>query len=139
MDLQRPLQQGANAMKSCPQCGKQYPDSEGFCETDGTPLVGDFPRGRLTTPMGEEAHEEPGLECPVCGGKALPGEVRCNYCGARLRAESFEPAGSPLSTEGAGAQSLAPGGSPPGPHEFGHSPVDSQESEPPRKKRRVLA
>ena len=23
-------------MKSCPRCGKQYPDTEGFCETDGT-------------------------------------------------------------------------------------------------------
>ena len=68
-------------MKSCPRCGKQYPDSEGFCETDGAALVAtpDMPRGRFTTIMSDETPAEQSLECPVCGGKALPGEVRCNY------------------------------------------------------------
>jgi TonB family protein len=28
--------------------------------------------------------QEAPIECPVCGGKAEPGEVICNFCGARL-------------------------------------------------------
>src|SRR6516225_5820867 len=98
-------------MKICPKCGEEYPETEGFCETDGAALVeaAGSPHARLTTVITDEADTERGIECPVCGGKALPGEVRCNFCGARLRAESSEPAGSPPSTEGAGAQSLAPG------------------------------
>jgi len=86
-------------MKSCPRCGKQYPDTEGFCETDGTALAAagspaDF---RATTVMAP-AQNEPGesstpAECPVCGGKAQPGEVICNFCGTRLAPEP--PAESP--------------------------------------------
>ncbi|HUY26362.1 MAG TPA: BON domain-containing protein [Candidatus Binataceae bacterium] len=63
-------------MKKCPSCDRTYPDSETFCETDGTALVGADPafvRGGAG-----------GGECPVCGGKAEPGEVICNFCGARL-------------------------------------------------------
>ncbi len=87
-------------MKTCPRCGKQYPDTEGFCANDGTELI-DGPaagRGRLTSRMTEQTHPEQSLECPVCGGKALPGEVRCNFCGARLRASDGEPQGPGIPT-----------------------------------------
>jgi len=69
-------------MKTCPRCARKYPDSESFCETDGTALVaGPAPRTSL---MPETATAEPPIECPVCGGKAEPGEVVCNFCGAKL-------------------------------------------------------
>jgi TonB family protein len=32
------------------------------------------------------------VECPVCGGKAQPGEVICNFCGTRLTPDSAESA-----------------------------------------------
>lgn len=54
-------------MKSCPQCSKTFPDSEQFCDADGSALVA-----------------AAATECPVCGGKAEPGEVMCNFCGTRL-------------------------------------------------------
>ncbi|HJU09781.1 MAG TPA: hypothetical protein VJ728_02830, partial [Candidatus Binataceae bacterium] len=81
-------------MKSCPRCGKQYPDTERFCESDGTGLVAtaNLPGARQTTVMSDETPADQLVECPVCGGKALPGEVRCNFCGARLRADEVEPA-----------------------------------------------
>ncbi|HVA81443.1 MAG TPA: BON domain-containing protein [Candidatus Binataceae bacterium] len=63
-------------MKKCPSCDRTYPDSETFCETDGTALVGADP-AFVHGGAG-------GAECPVCGGKAEPGEVICNFCGARL-------------------------------------------------------
>lgn len=74
-------------MKRCPSCDRTYPDTELFCETDGTALVGAepaFTQGRAG------AADEQTTECPVCGGKAQPGEVICNFCGARLVAD--EPA-----------------------------------------------
>jgi hypothetical protein len=74
-------------MKRCPSCDRTYPDAELFCETDGTALVGTepaFAQGR-----GGAAAEQ-ATECPVCGGKAQPGEVICNFCGARL--SNDEPA-----------------------------------------------
>jgi hypothetical protein len=76
-------------MKICPRCGKQFPDSEVFCEIDGTALTSSGGPGgqRLTTvmPPGQgETTETPAIECPRCGGKAQPGEVICNFCGARL-------------------------------------------------------
>lgn len=74
-------------MKKCPSCDRTYPDAELFCETDGTALVGAepaFTQGRA----GSDGETAP--ECPVCGGKAQPGEVICNFCGARLTAD--EPA-----------------------------------------------
>jgi TonB family protein len=108
-------------MKSCPQCGKQYPDSEGFCEADGATLV--TSRARMTSVMSEEASPEVGVECPVCGGRALLGEVRCNYCGARLSTQGAEPAPPTPSTGTSG--SFAPSEIPPGPQEFGDSSSDT--------------
>jgi TonB family protein len=80
-------------MKRCPRCEKTYPDSETFCEADGTALMNAgpaFAEGAAAT--GEQ------IECPVCGGKAQPGELICNFCGARLGTESAEPYTPPPST-----------------------------------------
>jgi TonB family protein len=63
-------------MKKCPRCNRTYPDSEGFCEADGSALA-------PATPAFVQGEGEK-RECPVCGGKAEPGEVICNFCGARL-------------------------------------------------------
>src|SRR5271154_7023753 len=70
-------------MKRCPRCDKTYPDAETFCETDGTALVQAGPA------FAESAGRDEGapVECPVCGGKAQPGELICNFCGARLGVE----------------------------------------------------
>ena len=61
-------------MKTCPRCNRTYPDSENFCEADSSPLVSEPAFTRQEQPR----------ECPVCGGKAEPGEIICNFCGARL-------------------------------------------------------
>ena len=85
-------------MKRCPRCEKTYPDSETFCEDDGTALV---PTGPA---FAESAGGDQGqqIECPVCGGKAQPGELICNFCGARLgvdsAAEQYTPPPSRPST-----------------------------------------
>jgi TonB family protein len=85
-------------MKRCPRCEKTYPDSETFCDVDGTALV---PTGPA---FAESAGGEQGqqIECPVCGGKAQPGELICNFCGARLgvdsAAEQYTPPPSRPST-----------------------------------------
>ncbi|HEY6395355.1 MAG TPA: AgmX/PglI C-terminal domain-containing protein, partial [Candidatus Binataceae bacterium] len=78
-------------MKSCPRCDRTYPDGETFCEADGTALVSAGPAfaqgGARTTPElggGARGSVEAGIECPVCGGRAEPGEIICNFCGARL-------------------------------------------------------
>ncbi|HKN02142.1 MAG TPA: BON domain-containing protein [Candidatus Binataceae bacterium] len=68
-------------MKKCPSCDKTYPDTETFCETDGTALVNASP---AFIESGRQGALEQGIECPICGGKAEPGEVICNFCGARL-------------------------------------------------------
>jgi len=73
-------------MKRCPRCDKTYPDSETFCDADGSALVQSGPAfaegaGRASEGGGEQ------IECPVCGGKAQPGELICNFCGARLGVE----------------------------------------------------
>lgn len=127
-------------MKSCPRCGEQYPDREGFCANDGAALVeaAGLPRARLTTVMSDESHGEQGLECPVCGGKALPGEVRCNYCGARLRAEGAEPAEPRPPMGGDDSQGFASAESASGPQEFGDASVYAPEPEPPRGGRRLV-
>ena len=127
-------------MKNCPQCGEQYPDSEGFCETDGSALVegADLPRARLTAVMSDQSHGEHGVECPVCGGKALPGEARCNYCGARLRADDTELVERGTSIAGGQPQGFAPAESASGPREFGDSSVYAPEPEPPRRGRRLV-
>jgi hypothetical protein len=83
-------------MKNCPQCGKNYPDSELFCEDDGARLGRRDPdAGRATTLMAEDdpaasAAVTGEVECPVCGGRAQPGEVICNFCGIRLAPDSVE-------------------------------------------------
>ena len=77
-------------MKKCPSCDRTYPDNETFCEADGTALVKAGPAFVESSPStGEE------IECPVCGGRAEPGEVICNFCGARLIADRGAAASSP--------------------------------------------
>lgn len=81
-------------MKRCPRCEKTYPDSETFCEDDGTALVNAGPAfaesaGRAAP--GASGAGEGQIECPVCGGKAQPGELICNFCGARLSVEPSAP------------------------------------------------
>src|SRR5439155_11808508 len=130
-------------MKSCPTCGKQYPASEIFCEADGTTLVEstEAPIGKPTTLMpGEGATpDHPLLECPVCGGKAQPGEVICNFCGARLGTEQSDQWRTG-STGQRGAQSghltTSPGGA--GPQEFGEGGVSGAELPESRRGRRML-
>jgi TonB family protein len=85
-------------MKTCPQCNRSYPDAESFCESDGTALVS--AAGAAGTARMADPREEP-LECPVCGGKAEPGELMCNFCGARLPASGAEPSGGPAPARGA--------------------------------------
>src|SRR5713226_5731381 len=77
-------------MKSCPRCGKGYPDTETFCENDGTALAQGGVRETTVMAADEESPGQPAgvIECPVCGGKAQPGELICNFCGARLGVES---------------------------------------------------
>jgi TonB family protein len=86
-------------MKTCPRCARTYPDAESFCEADGTALVaaGGAP---VTAKM---ADIEPQIECPVCGGRAEPGELICNFCGARL------PGAEPIAAPGP-ARGAPPGG-----------------------------
>jgi len=73
-------------MKRCPRCHKTYPDSETFCDADGSALVQAGP-AFAESAGGNEGNQ---IECPVCGGKAQPGELICNFCGARLGVESGE-------------------------------------------------
>jgi TonB family protein len=72
-------------MKTCPQCEKTFPDSEQFCDADGSQLVS---AGAASPRAAQSAG---GIACPVCGGKAEPGEVICNFCGARLDGQSGRP------------------------------------------------
>jgi hypothetical protein len=77
-------------MKKCPRCDRTFPDSETFCEADGTALVKAGPAFSETAgrPAQGGAAADAVVECPVCGGKAQPGELICNFCGARLGVES---------------------------------------------------
>src|ERR1700726_16319 len=70
-------------MKTCPRCNRTYSDSENFCEADSTQLV--------STPAFAQQSTSTRVECPVCGGKAEPGEIICNFCGARLDASAPPP------------------------------------------------
>ena len=73
-------------MNRCPRCERTYPDSETFCDADGTALVQAGPA--FVEAAGRSSGEGEQIECPVCGGKAQPGELICNFCGARLGVES---------------------------------------------------
>jgi TonB family protein len=75
-------------MKRCPRCEKSFPDSETFCEADGTALVQAGPAFAEGTSAIGAGGADAQIECPVCGGKAQPGELICNFCGARLGVES---------------------------------------------------
>jgi TonB family protein len=74
-------------MKRCPRCEKTYADTETFCEADGTALVSAGPAFTESAAAGTSGEGEAQVECPVCGGKAQPGELICNFCGARLAVE----------------------------------------------------
>ena len=92
-------------MKTCPRCNRTYPDSENFCEADSTQLV--------STPAFTQQSAAAVVECPVCGGKAEPGEIICNFCGARLdQSQSAAPA---TSTSSARTASQPPPGPSPYP------------------------
>jgi predicted nucleic acid-binding Zn ribbon protein len=82
-------------MKRCPECSNTYPDSERFCSNDGAQLVPAESAGRPTVAAPPPSNE-PAVECPVCGGKALPGEELCSFCGARLNVP--EPPSQPSFT-----------------------------------------
>jgi TonB family protein len=127
-------------MKSCPRCGKQYPDGETFCETDGSALIGaGVPGGRVTKVM--PAEERPAdlssIECPVCGGKAQPGEAICNFCGARLPSDNRDLS-QPSSAAAANSQNFAPAENRLGPQEFGDEPAYTQPQEQAQPGRRLL-
>ena len=81
-------------MKSCPRCGSTYPDTEQFCESDGTALVADSGAGNRATmvvPDGDQS--APPIICPECQGKAEPGETICNFCGTQLQPTAPPPGG----------------------------------------------
>ncbi len=99
-------------MKRCPRCEKTFPDSETFCEADGTALVQAgpaFAEGATATGAGDAAEQ---IECPVCGGKAQPGELICNFCGARLGVESAAESYTRQPSSSAPPRSAAPRGAP---------------------------
>ncbi len=90
-------------MKSCPQCARSYPDNEIYCEDDGAKLaISGAAPGRVTTLMADDEAaaktSASAVECPVCGGKAQPGELICNFCGTRLAPDTAEGAPSPTVT-----------------------------------------
>jgi TonB family protein len=88
-------------MKTCPRCARTYPDAESFCEADSTALVAGA--GPPVTTRMADAEGAP-IECPVCGGKAEPGEVICNFCGARLPVSGgAEPIAAPGPARGGAA------------------------------------
>lgn len=84
-------------MKTCPRCGKNYPDNEAFCESDGTALL---PASSADRSPASPTDVTGAAECPVCGGKAEPGEAICNFCGTRLapdpEAVTPPPSGRPV-------------------------------------------
>src|SRR5271155_5311148 len=110
-------------MKICPRCGKTFPDSERFCETDGTSLVTSAGAARQTAAMPDTAAEGSGAgTCPECGGRAEPGETICNFCGTRLVSDA---SGAPAS---AGTVYTGPAGQ----GRPVHPPVDPEDYVPAR-------
>src|SRR5580698_9884690 len=88
-------------MKTCPRCNRTYPDSENFCEADSSPLI--------STPAFTQQSASGAMECPVCGGKAEPGEIICNFCGARLdQSQAALSASTPISSGPASPSSPYP-------------------------------
>ncbi|HXZ87852.1 MAG TPA: zinc ribbon domain-containing protein, partial [Candidatus Binataceae bacterium] len=136
-------------MKICPRCGKQFPDIELFCESDGTALVasgGQTAGPRVTTVMptvpGQTAEAEP-IECPRCGGKAQPGELICNFCGAQL-SPAPAPTESPSSPPPTGTrltlENFSPAQERTGPREMGtEAPLPSEGLEEEGGGRRILS
>jgi hypothetical protein len=85
-------------MKRCPRCDRTYPDSEKFCDADGTALVAGGPafvEGAGARADSGAAGSAGAIECPTCGGRAEPGEVICNFCGTRLAPEGAPQASPP--------------------------------------------
>ena len=125
-------------MKTCPRCIAAYPDTASFCETDGTALATDLPQGHATTLMSDEEPAHKDIECAVCGGRALPGEVRCNFCGARLQADGFESSERTSSSKdgpsesGASARSLSEAS------EFNDPPIVPPASSSTKKRKRLF-
>src|SRR5579863_212418 len=119
-------------MKTCPRCGKEYPDSESFCETDGTALVAVGDANPSAAESGDDnesaAPSASVIECPVCGGKAQPGEVICNFCGTRLVADAGTGAGTvaapPVAAAAHGTQEFIRSGAHQGPVEIGTPQTD---------------
>ena len=52
-------------MKTCPYCGKRYPDDAMVCTTDQTPLVERLPENTL--PTGPHLSAKSTTTCPKCG------------------------------------------------------------------------
>ncbi|HYL57950.1 MAG TPA: AgmX/PglI C-terminal domain-containing protein [Candidatus Acidoferrales bacterium] len=96
-------------MKRCPRCEKTYADTETFCEDDGTALVSAGP-AFAESAAASGAEGEGQVECPVCGGKAQPGELICNFCGARL---AVEPQSQPEASAPPRRISTGPAAQPP--------------------------
>jgi len=99
-------------MKKCPSCNRTYPDNETFCEADGVALIN---AGPAFVEGGAPSVGEV-IECPVCGGRAEPGEVICNFCGARLTADpqtAPSPAPQPSATQRPGQQRTMVASAPP--------------------------
>src|SRR6266446_9692027 len=76
-------------MKTCPQCGRTYPDSEAFCDVDGVGLKSGPVRG---TELMEGT-----VTCPVCGGKSQTGDEVCRFCGAQLASPAAAQPSRPAS------------------------------------------
>ena len=115
-------------MKNCPSCNRTYPDDETFCEADGVALIS---AGPAFVEGGSPGSGEV-IECPVCGGRAEPGEIICNFCGARLTGDT-ETTASPVpqrsATQRPGQSHTVVASAPPG--RFSRPLTDQmQESEP---------
>lgn len=100
-------------MKTCPRCARSYPDSESFCEVDGTALVQGSSAEQSAQSAASPGEPEGTPECPVCGGKAQPGELVCNFCGARLAQDAEagaadDEAAEPSERPSGGAQRPSP-------------------------------